>query len=223
MMAERIRLPAPLVDPEARQERETLDIDILRPVAVPLPGLEDMADPELMGEIISPNPRGRPTEYSYKLDGMVMRMLMLGLPMKRIAEIIGVSPGTLKDWEARHPSFRLAIHNGRDGADANIVATLYHRAMGYSHHAEKVTITKDGDIFRAEYIEHYPPDTQALIFWLTNRTNHANMRGVKRMAWKQRQTEEVVDENDNPVDPTQPPRFIINAVTVAKPEKEDEK
>jgi len=58
---------------------------------------------------------------------------------------------------------------GREEADAKVAASLYHRANGYSHKAEKIAFDKDGNELRAEYVEHYPPDTASMIFWLKNR------------------------------------------------------
>ena len=51
---------------------------------------------------------------------------------------------------------------------------MYHRANGYSHPAVKFLTVSDGEgmgshIEALHYIEHYPPDTTAGIFWLKNR------------------------------------------------------
>ena len=45
---------------------------------------------------------------------------------------------------------------------------MYHRAKGYSHAAEKILVV-DGAVVREDYTEHYPPDTRAAEFLLTNR------------------------------------------------------
>ena len=51
----------------------------------------------------------------------------------------------------------------------NVASRLYNRAIGYSCKATKFA-TSDGRITdQKEYIEHYPPDTTAAIFWLKNR------------------------------------------------------
>lgn len=47
--------------------------------------------------------------------------------------------------------------------------SLFHRGIGYSHKAEKIAFDKEGNVLRAEYVEHYPPDTASMIFWLKNR------------------------------------------------------
>ena len=34
--------------------------------------------------------------------------------------------------------------------------SLFHRGIGYSHKAEKIAFDKEGNVLRAEYVEHYP-------------------------------------------------------------------
>jgi hypothetical protein len=65
-----------------------------------------------------------------------------------------------------YPEFRASIKSGKDEADANVANSLYHRANGYSHKAEKIAFDKEGNALRAEYIERYPPDTALAIYWL---------------------------------------------------------
>ena len=53
-------------------------------------------------------------------------------------------------------------------ADANVASRLYSRAIGYDTGTKFAT--NEGRITdKVEYIEHYPPDTTAAIFWLKNR------------------------------------------------------
>ena len=76
---------------------------------------------------------------------------------------------TVQHWMREHPTFLSSVKSGRAEADANVAASLYHRANGYSHKAEKIAFNKDGEALRAEYTEHYPPDAASAIFWLKNR------------------------------------------------------
>ena len=55
------------------------------------------------------------------------------------------------DPQDEHPTFMNSIKSGREEADANVAASLYHRANGYSHKAEKIAFDKDGNALRAEY------------------------------------------------------------------------
>lgn len=104
------------------------------------------------------------------------------------AEELGVSQITLDRWKRRHPEFREALSLGKDIADGKVVASLYHKARGYTFRSEKI-FNNDGVITRAETIEHVPPDTTAAIFWLKNR---------QREAWRDvKDVEATVDVNVN--------------------------
>jgi hypothetical protein len=94
---------------------------------------------------------------------------------------------TIKRWRDEYPSFADAFDRGRDRADANVAAALYQRAIGYSHPAEKIHITKDGEVIRVETTQHYPPDPTALSFYLSNR---------QREHWR-RDPDRAVDLNVN--------------------------
>jgi hypothetical protein len=70
-------------------------------------------------------------------------------------------------------AFIYCLYSNEDGgkaeADNRVERSLYERANGYSYDAFKIFRTKDGDIIRAPYREHVPPDITACIFWLKNR------------------------------------------------------
>ncbi len=85
-----------------------------------------------------------------------------------VAQHFGVHQVTIDMWKRRHPEFAKALQLGKDIADEKVVATLYHKARGYSFVSEKI-FQHDGSIIRAETIEHVAPDTTAMIFWLKNR------------------------------------------------------
>jgi hypothetical protein len=50
-----------------------------------------------------------------------------------------------------------------------VAGALYKKAVGYEHPAEKIFLSKDGQVVRVPYIQHYPPDTPALMYYLNNR------------------------------------------------------
>lgn len=87
----------------------------------------------------------------------------------QLADKLGVHLDTIHEWRKVHEEFRNAIKRGKAEADANVQRSLYERAMGYSHRAVKIFCTKSGEIVEHEYIERFPPDTTAMIFWLKNR------------------------------------------------------
>ncbi len=85
-----------------------------------------------------------------------------------IAEELGIAVRTLRLWKARDPGFAKALQTGKDIADGLVEASLYHKARGYSFHSEKI-FHHEGVITRVPVVEHVPPDTTAMIFWLKNR------------------------------------------------------
>lgn len=116
-------------------------------------------------------PGGRPSEYTPEYhDERVFKLALLGLNDKEIASVFEVSEQTLNAWKNAHPEFLEALTKGKDDADAKVASKLYRRAMGYEHKAVKIVAdAKTGAEHIVEYIERYPPDTTAAIFWLKNR------------------------------------------------------
>ena len=112
---------------------------------------------------------GRPSKYKPEFDGQAVKLCKLGATDRELAEFFGVSESTLNLWKSDYPTFSESLKRGKDESDARVEQSLYRRALGYSHDAVKILMTKDGDVYREEYVEHYPPDTVACIFWLKNR------------------------------------------------------
>lgn len=115
---------------------------------------------------------GRPTLYRAAYCDLVYKYRLLGLSEERIAELLEVSIATLHEWRKVHAAFSSAYQDGGELADAELARSMFQRAQGYSHKAEKIQFVKVGDgveVMRAEYTEHYPPDTAAGVFLLTNR------------------------------------------------------
>ncbi len=94
--------------------------------------------------------------------------LLLGATNEELAGFFDVPPATLEDWLATVPAFAAAVQAGRDLADAEIADRLYRRALGYSHEAVRI-FNHQGSPLKVPYVEHYPPDTAACIFWLKSR------------------------------------------------------
>ncbi len=95
---------------------------------------------------------------------------MLGATNEELAKCFGVAVSTIDKWIVEHSAFSGATKDGREIADANVASKLFHRATGYEHRAVKIAVdAKSGESAQVPYIEHYPPDTTAAIFWLKNR------------------------------------------------------
>lgn len=111
---------------------------------------------------------GRPTRYKAEYAEQARKLCLLGATDIELANFFGISTRTLDVWKKSHPEFVSSIKGGKDIADAEVAEKLFQRALGYSHKAVKI-MAVDKCVVREEYIEHYPPDTQAASLWLRNR------------------------------------------------------
>lgn len=111
---------------------------------------------------------GRPTKFEDRYVTEAQKLCELGAVDVELAEFFSVALSTIKLWKVVHPEFSAALKAGKEIADDRVQASLYSRAVGYSHDAVKIVGTKD-DIHEVPFVEHYPPDVTACIFWLKNR------------------------------------------------------
>lgn len=114
--------------------------------------------------------RGRPTTFNSRIATTIAVLAEEGKTDEEIAKKIGVNVHTLKNWKGEYADLVTALKDSRSVADGLVEATLFQRACGYSAPAVKVFYdAKTGQVIEHHYIEHYPPDTTACIFWLKNR------------------------------------------------------
>jgi DNA-binding XRE family transcriptional regulator len=111
---------------------------------------------------------GRPTKYKAEYADQAYKLTLLGATDAQLADFFGVTEQTFNAWKKSHPEFLESITRGKDLADAEIAAALYHRAKGYSHPEDKI-FNNNGQEMVVPTIKHYPPDTQAASLWLRNR------------------------------------------------------
>jgi hypothetical protein len=116
----------------------------------------------------APKKNGRPTKYTKGHDRQALELCLLGATNPELARFFEVATSTVDKWIKEKPSFSGAVKTGREPADAKVAASLYHRALGYSHAEEKI-FQHGGDIIRATTTKQYPPDTAAAFIWLKNR------------------------------------------------------
>ena len=116
------------------------------------------------------NAAGRPSKYRVEFPKQAERLCRLGATDRDIADFFEVSEATLNNWKLRHPEFLESLKRGKAEVDALVEQSLFRRAMGYTHPAVKVFMPASADApVYAPFVEHYPPDTTACIFWLKNR------------------------------------------------------
>lgn len=116
----------------------------------------------------SESKKGRPTKYTKAMDDKAFKLALLGCTDKELADILDISEATLNNWKRDHSSFLESIQRGKEPADAEIAASLFHRGKGYSHPDTHVCVL-DGKITLTPIVKHYAPDTAAAFIWLKNR------------------------------------------------------
>jgi hypothetical protein len=150
---------------------------------------------------------GRPTAYRPEYVKQAFHLALLGATDSDLADAFDVDVSTVERWKVRHAEFRGSLKRGKAQADAMVAKSLYRRALGYSHPAVKIlTLSNAGEnggssIAQVPYIERYPPDTTACIFWLKNR---------RPADWRDRPAEE------QPADAAEIARRVHEAITAIR-------
>ena len=110
----------------------------------------------------------RPTDYRQEYAEQARKLCLLGFTDKQLAVFFGVNESTINRWKQKYPEFCKSIKSGKVVADAQVVDSLYNRALGME--VEEVEVRGDGDNEIKRVIKkHILPDTTAQIFWLKNR------------------------------------------------------
>ena len=115
------------------------------------------------------------SEYNDRYhDNWAWSLAAKGATDKDIADAFEISVRTLNRWKQMHPSFAKALTVGKESADANVEASLYKRAIGYTaEESEKIVeVDKDGNtkpVRVKSTTKHIAPDTMAIMYWLNNR------------------------------------------------------
>lgn len=134
---------------------------------------------------------GRPSSYRPEYAAQAVKLCMVGATNDELARSFGVAASTVDLWIRDNAEFSGSVKNGREYADANVAASLYRRAIGYSHKAVKIFAdVKTGQEKIVEYVEYYPPDSTACIFWLKNR---------RKEEWRDKQDHEHTGKDGDPI------------------------
>lgn len=116
---------------------------------------------------------GRPTKYRPEFVKQAEALCNLGATDEEMASFFEVDTSTLHRWKLEYPEFCDSIKAGKSKADDRVERSLYNRAVGYTYDSEKIVTLSAGplgsSIERVPIVEHVPPDTTAMIFWLKNR------------------------------------------------------
>lgn len=119
-------------------------------------------------------PRGRSTRYAGVVDDTrAYELALLGYIDAEIAAELGISTSTLYNWKRKYPQFAAAIASGGKTVNIRVVNALLSRAEGgYVTETKALKLRDENGNERIEIVEvqrYIPADTQAIIFWLTNR------------------------------------------------------
>lgn len=125
---------------------------------------------------------GRLSKLTLEIKEKIIDLYRLGQTDVQVAKAVGVTERTINNWKGKNPEFFQALKGAKAGPDMRVEASLFHRAIGYSHPEEKIFLVdvrrKDPDTgivtltqepLRVQTVKHYPPDVTAQIFWLKNR------------------------------------------------------
>lgn len=131
---------------------------------------------------------GAPKKITAEIAGKIFTLIAAGLTEEKVAQVLDISTDTI--WRAKKSAeFCGAIGRAKEEADAAVIGSLFQRAVGYSHPEEKVFL-HEGKIVTHAGTKHYPPDSTAGIFWLTNR---------RREEWRREIQKEENREKDAPL------------------------
>lgn len=144
--------------------------------------------------------RGRPTKYRSAFARKMAVAASLGGTDAQMAEMLGVSTDSITRWKQKHPEFCGSLKAGKDAADDQVEASLFHRARGYSHPDVHVS-NYQGEITVTPITKHYPPDATSCIFWLKNR---------RPREWRERH--ELTGKDGQPLVPVPDPVEIAKRV-----------
>lgn len=129
----------------------------------------------------------RNREYLSKFTEFHVRTVfyfaLLGMTEAQMAVALDVELGTFQVWKKKHQTFRDAIKNGKEQADANMVYSLYQAGIGYEHESEQIFCSKEKifgkdsngrtvllkevpKIVHVPITKRYPPDVKAALRWL---------------------------------------------------------
>lgn len=156
---------------------------------------------------------GRPSKYQPEYAEQAFKLCLLGATDPEMAAFFEVSETTIHNWKNEFPEFLESIRNGKIKADAELAHKLYSRAYGAEWEEEQAFKIKTGqfteDIEIVKVKRAAPPDTSALIMWLTNR---------QRAYWRNTQSLQHLDKNGAPSDA--PARLIVELVGEPAPQIE---
>jgi hypothetical protein len=106
-------------------------------------------------------------KYKVKYVKQVYRYRLLKLDDNEISNLFDINTRTLRRWKKKYPEFKEAYVKGGIEATANVVESLYDKAVGYDHDEE--ILSNSGKL--VEMTKHYPKDFKSIQYFLKNRSD----------------------------------------------------
>lgn len=122
---------------------------------------------------------GRPTKYKPEFALVAAALCKRGATDAELAQEFDVSTVTIWRWTVQYDDFRKAVHEHKGGFDDRVERSLAQRAIGYSYSSQKI-FNFQGEVIRADVVEHVPPDVAAIKHWLANRRPDKWREAVQR-------------------------------------------
>lgn len=122
--------------------------------------------------VVAPGTKFDPSEPRYRpeYDDLARRSGLLGYTQAEFGALIGLSESTIHKWMQERPGFARAWHEGAVVSNGLVAEALFIRACGFTKRRKTVRIAEDGtEVVTAVEETYYPPDTQAITFYLKNR------------------------------------------------------
>lgn len=112
----------------------------------------------------------KPTLFNEKMKERILKLTEEGKTLAEVAFYIGVSERALYNWARRYGDFKAALQESRAIADELVEASLFQRAVGYTHTETKAFFHQETmEVVTKKIKKHLPPDVGAGKFWLINR------------------------------------------------------
>lgn len=107
--------------------------------------------------------------YRDDMPARAYQLCLLGLTNEQLGIAFGVTLDAIHRWMRKYPEFKEAVNRGKLDADALVAEACFKRATGYTIKEQKVFCNAQGLITRVDVDKYFPPETNAITFWLKNR------------------------------------------------------
>jgi hypothetical protein len=122
-----------------------------------------------------PGKRGPGTGYRSEFAKVALGATIHGATHATLADLFDVDEDTITSWKRVHPAFRKAVEEGSRHADAQVAASFFKRACGYTTTVTRTAVREfrdtAGNIVGTERTittveQHVPADATAAWRWL---------------------------------------------------------